>query len=78
MPEHEQLPFSSRIGARLPSGELWESVPDYLLEPLLDWLETELRDWSAKRIALRLRLSVPISDSLTRATRAALEERVRS
>jgi hypothetical protein len=53
------VPFSVRIGARLPDKELWEGVPDWLLKPLLDWLEGHLDTGSAKQLALRQRLSVP-------------------
>jgi hypothetical protein len=49
-----EAPFSVRIGARLPDRDLCEGVPDWLLIPLLDWLEKELRAWSAKQLSIRL------------------------
>jgi hypothetical protein len=33
-----------------------EGVPDWLLHPLLDWLERHLDRWSTRRIALRMRI----------------------
>ena len=54
--------FSVRIGAR-PERNLCEGVPDWLLEPLLDWLEKELYPGSARWVAVRQRLtsSVPLT-----------------
>src|SRR5262249_21949185 len=68
-------PFSVRIGARLPDRELWEGVPDWLLDPLLDWLEQYMTSWSVRQLALRLRFSLPESDSPKRAFRNALAQR---
>jgi hypothetical protein len=77
VPDDPHAPFSVRIGARLPDRELWEGVPDWLLDPLLDWPEQNMRSWSVNQLMLRLRLSVPDSDSPKRALRNALGERAR-
>lgn len=69
--------FSVRIGARLPERELCEGVPDWLLIPLLDWLEKELGAWSARQLSIRLRISILDSDAPEHAVRVALEERAR-
>jgi len=69
--------FSVRIGARLPEADLCEGVPDWLLIPLLDWLEVNLRAWSARRLSIRHRISVLDSDAPEHAVRAVLEQRAR-
>jgi hypothetical protein len=66
-----------RIGARLPDRQLWEGVPDWLLDPLLDWLEEHLDRWLVRELTLRLRLILPESDSSIRALRDALMLRAR-
>lgn len=65
-------PFSVRIGARLPDRQLWEGVPDWLLDPLLDWLADHVDQWLIRELSLRLRLSLPESDSPKGALREAL------
>lgn len=71
-------PFSARIGARLPDRDLYEDVPDWLLKPLLDWLEKELRPRPAEWVAIRHRLSILDSDAEpVHAVRVALEQRAR-
>jgi hypothetical protein len=70
-------PFSVRIGARLPDRELWEGVPDWLLDPLLDWLERHVTAWAVGQVALRLRISFPESDSPKRSLRGVLAQRAR-
>lgn len=77
MTDELEAPFSVRIRARVPDRDLSEGVPDWLLIPLLDWLEKELRAWSATQLSIRLRISILDSDSPERAVRAALEERAR-
>lgn len=73
-----ELSFSVRIGARVPDRDVYEGVPDWLLEPLLDWLERELRSWSARWIAIRHRLSIIDSEAKPEhAVRVALEQRAR-
>jgi hypothetical protein len=76
-PGELDAPFSVRIGARPPDRQLWEGVPDWLLDPLLDWLEEHLDRWSVRQLTLRLRLSLPESDSPKRALRDALMLRAR-
>jgi hypothetical protein len=66
-----------RIGARLPDRQLWEGIPDWLLDPLLDWLEKNLDRWLIRQLTLRLRLSLPESDSPKRSLRDALAQRAR-
>lgn len=68
--------FSVRIGAR-PEQDLCEGVPDWLLEPLLDWLEKELYPWPARWVAIRQRLSLLDSADPVLAVRRELEERAR-
>ena len=70
-------PFSVRIGARLPDRNLCEGVPDWLLIPLLNWLEKELRGWSARQLSIRLRIGILDSDAPEHAVRVVLEERAR-
>jgi hypothetical protein len=72
-----EAPFSVRIGARLPDRELWEGVPDWMLDPLLDWLERNMGSYSVDPLALRLRLSLRESDHRQRALRDALAQRAR-
>jgi hypothetical protein len=75
--DEPDAPFSVRIGARLPDRELWEGVPDWLLDPLLDWLEEHVQRWSIRELALRHRLNLLQSDSPKRALRDALMVRAR-
>lgn len=72
-----EAPFSVRIGARLPDRDLCEGVPDWLLIPLLDWLEKEVYAWSARQLSIRLRINILDSDAPEHAVRVALEERAR-
>jgi hypothetical protein len=72
-----EAPFSVRIGARLPDRHLCEGVPDWLLIPLLDWLEKELHAGSARQLSIRLRISILDSEALGHTVRVALEERAR-
>ena len=67
--------FSVRIGARLPDRELSDDLPDWLLDPLLDWLGTTISDRDVARIALRLRISVPHVDDPKRGLRTVLAQR---
>ena len=76
-PDGPDAPFSVRIGARLPDRQLWEGIPDWLLDPLLDWLEKNLDRWLIRQLTLRLRLSLPESDSPKRSLRDALAQRAR-
>lgn len=78
MAEESETPFSVRMGARPPYKELYEGVPDWLLVPLLDWLERELRPWSARQVSIRLRINILDSDAPEHAVRVALEQRARS
>jgi hypothetical protein len=72
-----EAPFSVRMGAPLPDRDLSEGVPDWLLIPLLDWLEKQLRARSARQLSVRLRISILDSDAPEHAVRVALEERAR-
>lgn len=51
-------PFSVRIGARLASRDLHEGVPDWLVGPLLDWLERSVDQYCVRGVALRQRISL--------------------
>lgn len=75
MTDDPEAPFSVRIGARLPDRELWEGIPDWLLEPLLDWLEENLGRWSVRQLSLRLRIPLQQSESPKRVLRDALMQR---
>jgi hypothetical protein len=69
--------FSTRIGARLPDRDLCEGIPDWLLIPLLDWLQNNLHGWSARQLSIRFRISILDSDAPERDIRIALEQRAR-
>lgn len=53
---------------------LHEGVPDWLLTPLLDWIERQSSRWAVPKVALHLRLALAGSDE-PRALRTALERR---
>lgn len=59
MTEDPNVPFSVRVGGRVPDRELWEGVPDWLLDPLLDWLEENVGTWQVKQLMIQLRLALP-------------------
>jgi hypothetical protein len=54
----DDLPFSARVGGRPADSTLHEGVPDWLLHPLLDWLERQLRPRTVRQLALRLRIAL--------------------
>ena len=68
------IPLSARLGGRTPDVVLHEGVPDWLVQPLLDWLKNELQGWSARWIALRLRIAVGDSNE-SQALRRELHRR---
>jgi hypothetical protein len=37
---------------------LHDGVPDWLVHPLLDWLKAQLRPWSVRQLALRMRIAL--------------------
>jgi hypothetical protein len=75
--DETDAPFSVRIGARLPDRDLYEGVPDWLLDPLLDWLQKNLRAWSARQLSIRHRIGILDSDAPEHAVRVALGQRAR-
>ncbi len=78
MANESDAPFSVRVGARLANRDLQEGVPDWLIDPLLDWLQQHLDRWSVKTVALRARISILGVDNpaeAVRRVRCALEER---
>lgn len=75
--EDDHLPPSARLGGQPGDLVLHEGVPDWLLPPLLDWLEHHLARFFVQRIALHLRISLGGRDD-PQALREALEQRAAS
>jgi hypothetical protein len=73
--DEPDVSFSVRVGARLPDRHLHEGVPDWLIDPLLDWLKDNLRAWSARQLSIRHRISIVDADHPEHAVRVALGQR---
>jgi hypothetical protein len=50
-------------------------VPDWLVRPLLDWLERALNEWTAQKVAVRMRISLLASVDPPRTLCDELEQR---
>ena len=70
-------PLSARIGARAVDRTLHEGVPDWLVRPLLDWLERALNERTVQLVAARMRISLLGSVDPPRTLCAELEHQVR-
>jgi hypothetical protein len=71
------VPLSARIGARAVDRTLHEGVPDWLVRPLLDWLERTLNERTVQLVATRMRISLLASVDPPQTLCAELEHRVR-
>lgn len=75
MTHDASVPLSARLGLRTAHQELAEGVPDWLLGPLLDWLQDALGPGVVDEVALHVRISLLGTNDRVHALRAALEAR---
>jgi hypothetical protein len=74
--DESPVPLSARIGARAVDRTLHEGVPDWLVRPLLDWLERALNERTVQMVAARMRISLLASVDPPRTLCGELEQRV--
>jgi hypothetical protein len=73
--DESPVPLSTRVGVRTVNPTLHEGVPDWLVRPLVDWLERALNERTIHLVAARMRISLLASVDPPRTLCHELEQR---